>query len=202
MKEKVKNIDDSDARLGIGRKIRELRHKKNYSLEDLAGKIDLKKNILGKIENDEVVPPLGTLLKLSTALDVSMAYFFDHEVAAEKIFMTRGSERTRVKVRPFYQEGEVEYLYESLEPRNPNKHIEPFLVIFQPMEASDILFMSHEGEEFHFVLEGRLEFRTDDRVEVLEPGDSLFFESGMNHGFRALTDKPAKVIVVVWPGPA
>lgn len=200
MREKVKKNDDSVDRLGIGRKIRELRQKKNLSLEDLAGAIDLKKNILGKIENDEAVPPLGTLLKLSNALDVSMAYFFDHEVAAERIFITRGGDRTRVKVRPFYQEGEVDYFYESLEPRNPHKHIEPFLVIFQPMEASDILFMSHEGEEFHFVLEGTLEFRTDDRVEVLEPGDSLFFEAAMNHGFRALADIPARVIVVVWPG--
>jgi quercetin dioxygenase-like cupin family protein len=60
--------------------------------------------------------------------------------------------------------------------------------------------MSHEGEEFHFVLEGKLEFRTDDRVEVLEAGDSLFFESGMNHGFRALTEVPAKVLVVLWGG--
>jgi quercetin dioxygenase-like cupin family protein len=61
-----------------------------------------------------------------------------------------------------------------------------------------MVFLSHEGEEFHFVLEGRLEFRTDDRVEVLEPGDSLFFESEMNHSFRALMDKPARGLVVVW----
>lgn len=198
MVDEKKDISTPVERLRIGSKIRGLRRKNNYSLEGLAEKIDVKKSVLGKIEKDELVPPLGTLLKLSRTLDVSMAYFFDTEIAAEKIFITRNRDRVRVKVKPFYQEGEVEYSYESLEPKNPNKHLEPFLVYFQPMEASDILYMSHEGEEFHFVLEGRLEFRTDDRVEVLEPGDSLFFESEMNHGFRALTEGPAKVIVVVW----
>ena len=61
-----------------------------------------------------------------------------------------------------------------------------------------MVFMSHEGEEFLYVLEGTLEFRTDDRTEVLEPGDSIYFESEINHSFRSLTDKPVKAIVVVW----
>lgn len=200
MNEKAKDTDKIEERLRIGRKIRELRQKKNLTLESLAEKLDLKETILTRIENDRFVPPLGTLLKLSRILDVSMAYFFEDEVVVEKIFITRSHDRVKVKVKPFYQEGEVEYFYESLEPKNQNKHIEPFLVHFLPMEVSDILYMSHEGEEFHFVLEGKLEFRTDDRVEVLEAGDSLFFESGMNHGFRALTETPAKVLVVLWGG--
>jgi len=79
-----------------------------------------------------------------------------------------------------------------------NAHDGPFLVEFQPMETGDMVFMSHEGEEFHFVLEGKLEFRTDDRVEVLFAGDSLYFESEMNHSFRSLEPKPARAIVVVW----
>jgi len=119
----------------------------------------------------------------------------------ERLSVTRSGERVKVKRRPHHREGEVDYVYESLEPKNPHKHMEPFLVEFQPMETGEMVFMSHEGEEFHFVLEGRLEFRTDDRVEVLYPGDSLYFESEMNHSFRSLDAKPAKAIVVVWNRP-
>jgi transcriptional regulator with XRE-family HTH domain len=201
MKEKEEDIGRAVDRLRIGSKIRDLREKKNQTQKDLAAKIDLKKSVLSKIENDEVVPPLSTLLKLSKALDVSMAYFFEDEVVLEKIFITRGGERIKIKGRPHHQEGEVDYFFESLESKNPHKHIEPFLVEFQPMEASDMFFLSHEGEEFHYVLEGKLEFRTDDRVEVLEPGDSLFFESDLNHSFRALNNKPARAIAVVWSRP-
>ncbi len=198
MKKKNESVSRAVDRLRIGSKINELRKKKRLALDDLAAKIDLKKTVLAKIEGDEIVPPLGTLLKLSKVLDVSMAYFFEDEVEVEKISITRSGERIQVKGRPYRYEGEVDYVYESLEPKKPGKHIEPFLVEFQPMDISDMVFLSHDGEEFHFVLDGRLEFRTDNRVEVLEPGDSLFFESEISHGFRALADQPARVLAVVW----
>ncbi|MGZ3607481.1 MAG: cupin domain-containing protein, partial [Syntrophales bacterium] len=63
--------------------------------------------------------------------------------------------------------------------------MEPLLVEFQPVDTGDMVFTNHEGEEFIFVLEGRLEFRTNDRVERLEPGDTIYFESDINHGFRS-----------------
>ena len=188
-------------KLKIGQKIKELRQKKHLTLQDLATKTQIDKVALSSIEGDEAVPPLGTLLKLARALDVSMAFFFEDEVQIERLSVTRSGERVRVKRRPHHQEGEVDYVYESLEPKNPKKHMEPFLVEFQPMETAAMVFMSHAGEEFHFVLEGKMEFRTDDRVEVLYPGDSLYFESEMNHSFRGLDDKPARSIVIVWNKP-
>jgi quercetin dioxygenase-like cupin family protein len=79
--------------------------------------------------------------------------------------------------------------------------MEPFLVEFPNMETSEMVFVSHEGEEFLHLLEGRLEFRTTDRVEVLDPGDSIYFESDISHSFRCLSEPPAKAIVVVWSKP-
>jgi transcriptional regulator with XRE-family HTH domain len=196
-----KKKTQADDRLRIGAKIKERRQKKRLTLEDLEAKTGVVKSVLAKIEKEETVPPLGTLLKLSKALDISMAYFFEDEVELERISVTRSGERVRVKRRPHHQEGEVDYVYESLESRNPNKHMEPFLVEFLPLETGDMVFMSHEGEEFHFVLEGKVEFRTDDRVEVLYPGDSLYFESEINHSFRSLEGKPARVVACVWNRP-
>jgi quercetin dioxygenase-like cupin family protein len=63
-----------------------------------------------------------------------------------------------------------------------------------------MIFMNHEGEEFLHVLDGTLEFRSIDRVEVLQPGDSIYFESELSHSFRCLGEKPARAIVVVWSG--
>jgi quercetin dioxygenase-like cupin family protein len=76
--------------------------------------------------------------------------------------------------------------------------MEPFLVEFMPMETTDMVFTSHKGEEFLYLLTGKLEFRSDERVEVLQPGDSIYFESERNHSFRSLDGKPARGIVVVW----
>ena len=182
----------------ISQRLKDLRHKKHLTLQDLAAKTGLSKNLLSDIEKGEVIPPVGTLLKLAKVLNVGMAAFFEDQAVTEKVSVTRKRERVKVKRRPHHHEGEVDYIYESLEMKKSDKHMEPFFVEFLPMETSDMIFACHDGEEFHYVLEGKLEFRTDDRVEILEPGDAVYFESGQNHSFRSLGKKSAKVIAVVW----
>lgn len=184
--------------LKIGSKIKDLREKNVYTLQDLSAKTGVPRSLLAEIESDEVMPPVATLLKLSRALHVGMAYFFKDEAPAEQVSVTRAGERISVKRRPHHREGEVDYIYESLEARMPGKHMEPLLVEFMPMETAEMVFTSHEGEEFLFLLNGQLEFRTNDRVETLSAGDALYFDSVLNHSFRSLTDAPAKALVVVW----
>lgn len=184
--------------LKIGNKVRELRQKNRFTLQDLAAKTGLSKPFLSQIENDHVVPPIATLLKLAKALHVGMAFFFQDEVSTDKISITRSHERGLIERRPHHQKGEVNYIYESLETKKPAKHMEPFLVEFLSRDTSDMVFVSHEGEEFLFLLSGRVEFRTIDRVEILEPGDSIYFESDLSHSFRCLSEEPAKALAVVW----
>ncbi len=184
--------------LKIGHRLHDLRHKKHLTLQDLAAKTGLDKALISEIEKGDVLPPVGTLLKLSKGLNVGMSSFFEDRAAEVKVSLTRKGQRVRIKRRPHHREGEVDYIYESLETKKSDKHMEPLFVEFMPMETGDMVFACHDGEEFHYVLEGRLEFRTDDGVEVLEPGDALYFDSGQNHSFRALGKKSAKVIAVVW----
>jgi transcriptional regulator with XRE-family HTH domain len=186
--------------LKIGSKVRELRQKKHYTLQDVAAKSGLSKPFLSQIENDHVVPPVATLLKLARAFDVGLAYFFQDEVGIDRIAITRRDERVRVERRPHHRKGEVNYIYEALDTKKANKHMEPFLVEFPVQDTSEMIFMNHEGEEFLYVLEGTLEFRSIDRLEVLEPGDSIYFESELSHSFRCLGEESARAIVVVWNG--
>jgi transcriptional regulator with XRE-family HTH domain len=186
--------------LKLGSKIRELRLKKNYTLQDVAAKTGLSKPFLSQIENDHVVPPVATLLKVARAFNVSLAHFFQDEVGSDKIAITRHNERIRVEKRPHHRKGEVNYVYETLETKKTNKQMEPFLVEFPVQDTSEMVFMNHDGEEFLHVLEGTLEFRSVSRVEVLESGDSIYFESDLSHSFRCLGEKAARAIVVVWNG--
>lgn len=182
----------------IGNKVRELRQKNRFTLQDLAVKTGLSKPFLSQIENDHVIPPIATLLKLARALSVGMGFFFQDEVGSDKISITRQEERVTVERRPHQEKGEVDYIYVALETKKTNKSMEPFLVEFPVRPAEEMVFMSHEGEEFLYVTEGRVEFRTVDRVEELNPGDSIYFESDMSHAFRCIGDKPAKALAVIW----
>jgi len=184
--------------LRIGIKIRELREKRRYTLHDMTAKTGLAKDLLAQIESGEFIPPIATLMKLASALGVGMTYFFKDEAGSEKIAVTRAHEHVRMKRRPHHREGEVNYIYEALETRKANKHMEPFLVEFPVQDTSEMVFVSHQGEEFLHLLEGQLEFRSIDHVEVLNSGDSIYFESDLSHSFRCLGEKSAKAIVVVW----
>jgi transcriptional regulator with XRE-family HTH domain len=200
MKKSQDDISLEVKALKIGSKVRELRQKKHYTLQDVAAKSGLSKPFLSQIENDHVVPPVATLLKLARAFDVGLAYFFQDEVGIDRIAITRRDERVRVERRPHHRKGEVNYIYEALDTKKTNKHMEPFLVEFPVQDTSEMIFMNHEGEEFLHVLEGILEFRSTDRLEVLEAGDSIYFESELSHSFRCLGERSARAIVVVWNG--
>jgi transcriptional regulator with XRE-family HTH domain len=182
----------------IGIQVKELREKNRYTLQDLAAKTGIDRETLSRIESHEFVPPIATLLKLSNALNVSMAHFFQDKVGSEKISVTRREERARIRRRPHHLEGEVNYIYEALEMKKTDKHMEPFMVEFPVQDTSDMVFVSHMGEEFLYILEGVLEFRTVDHVEVLNPGDSIYFESDVSHSLRCLAGAPARAIAVVW----
>lgn len=184
--------------LQIGSKIRDLRERHRYTLQDLSAKTRLSKALLSQIENDRVIPPIATLLRLAKALNVGLSYFFQDEVKGETVYITRLKERIRVDRRVHHHEGEVDYVYEALETKKHDKHMEPFYVEFPVLEAGEMVFTSHEGEEFVYVMEGILEFRTADRVERLYPGDCIYFDSSYGHSFRSLEDSPAKAVVVVW----
>ena len=194
-------IDPNVEALRIGDKMKELREKHRYTFQDLAAKTDLSKEYLAQVENNEVTPAVATLLKLATALRVSTSYFFQDQAGSEKIAVTKVRERSRIERRPHHQKGEVNYIYEALESKKIDKQMQPFLVEFPPQDTSDMVFVSHEGEEFLHLLEGKLEFRSIDRVEVLDPGDSIYFESDVSHSLRCLGEKPAKAVVVVWSRP-
>lgn len=189
---------NSVAAFKIGTQVRELREKNHYTLQDLAAKTGVEKEILSRIESHEFIPPIATLLKLANALNVSMVHFFQDKAGSEKIAVTRHDERQRIKRRPHHMEGEVDYIYEALEIKMTTKHMQPFMVEFPVQDTSEMVFVSHKGEEFLYLLEGILEFRTPDHVEVLNPGDSIYFESDVSHSLRCLAGAPARAIAVVW----
>jgi len=185
-------------RLYIGRKIRELRKGAGLVLQDLSDRTGLSKPLLSQIEKEVVSSPIATLLKISKALNVNISYFFQDGDREEKVVIVRKDESKRIDSRYFGRE-ESGYYYEALAYKKTKKYMEPFLVEFKRKKAEKLSYFSHEGEEFIYLLEGILEFRTEDQKYVLYPGDSLYFESSIPHAYRALEKKNAKALTVVYP---
>jgi len=88
------------------------------------------------------------------------------------------------------------YDYKHLAFTFSNKKAEPFLVTVEPGDAA-LTLHSHEGQEFNYMVSGRMEFHIGSMAYELDEGDSVYFDSGLPHAMKALGDKPAKFLAVV-----
>ncbi len=192
------NVDLEVRKLKLGEKVKDLRLQKRYTLRQVAGNTGLSIALLSQIENNAVSPPVATLLRIARALDVTIGYFFREEESKDKAVVVRKNERKKAFRRRYAQHGEGGYTYEALAYTRNAKHMEPFLVEFEPKQKEDLTFLNHRGEEFLFLFRGRLAFHYDQDEIVLDSGDSLYFDSGVPHAFRALRGKKAQGIVIVY----
>ena len=90
------------------------------------------------------------------------------------------------------------YLHKA--PRLKNRLCEVFVVTapYDEDEQDKPIHLSyHEGQEFDFVLEGRMRFAFEDHVEELGPGDTLLYDSGRGHGMIAIGGEPCTFIALV-----
>jgi transcriptional regulator with XRE-family HTH domain len=192
------NVDLEVRKLKLGEKVKDLRLQKRYTLRQVAGNTGLSIALLSQIENNAVSPPVATLLRIARALDVNIGYFFREEESKDKAVVVRKNERKKAFRRRYAQHGEGGYTYEALAYTRNAKHMEPFLVEFEPKQKEELTFLNHRGEEFLFLFRGRLAFHYDQDEIILDAGDSLYFDSGVPHAFRSLRGKKAQGIVIVY----
>jgi transcriptional regulator with XRE-family HTH domain len=193
------NVEIEVKKLKLGEKVRELRLKRQNTLRQVAEKTGLSIPLLSQVENNAVSPPVATLLRIAKALGVGIGHFFREEESKEKAVVVRKHERKKTFRSIHDQQRNSGYTYEALAYTKNSKHMEPFLVEFEPKEKESVTYLKHRGEEFIFLFRGRLAFHYDQQEIVLEPGDSLYFESDLPHGFRSLRGDKAQAIVVVFP---
>jgi quercetin dioxygenase-like cupin family protein len=89
------------------------------------------------------------------------------------------------------------YDYKHLAYTFTKKKAEPFLVTVEPKENEELVQHSHEGQEFDYMVSGRMEFHFDNIVYELGKGDSVYFDSGTPHAMRAVGSEGAQFLAVV-----
>ncbi len=194
----TRDVQKEVKELNLGEKIKTLRQRRGMSLQQMADQTSLSKPLLSQIESEVVAPPVATLLKISKALNVNIGYFFQAKESGKKAVIVRKNERKQVFRRIHEDASKVGYYYEALAYPKVDKHMEPFQVQFEVKKKEDLLFFTHKGEEFVFVLEGQLEFNYENETFLLEAGDSLYFDSSLPHAFRAMGRKNALAIDVIY----
>ena len=179
----------------IYRKIRELRRKRNTTIQELSVKTGLTPGYLSKIENSEKPPPIPTLTKIAYALNVHISYFFEeNEIGGNDLSIVRSGERKEI-IGDYTTLG---YRYEAVINKRADGAIKPLVITLPgPVDPGSIPFNYHDGEEMIFVLSGRLHFYYGDEIHEVNEGDVVYFDSSIPHKVVAAAKKQAAKILSI-----
>ncbi len=178
----------------IGSRIKEIREAKGISLSELSNMTGFDVDLLSDIENKEVQPQLGTVMKLSKALDSAFSRLISG-VGKNIYSITRKNERKSV-ARSTTSKGKKKlYSYQSLAPEVKGRHMEALMVKLE--ENPDQETSVHDGEEFIYVIDGTVDVMIgEDRFE-LGPGDSVYYLSTTPHMIAAKKES-ASILAVLY----
>ena len=178
----------------IGRRIRKLREAKGLSLEDLSNLTGFDIDFLQKIENQEIHPQLGTVIKLSKALESAFGRLVSG--VGDRLYSVTRRQEQKIVSRSTGLAGKQKlYTYKSLAPEVKGRHMEALLV--QLEENPDGELSIHDGEEFIYVLEGTVVMQIGEDRFDLDPGDSVYYLSTTPHLIAARTGQ-ATIMAVLY----
>jgi mannose-6-phosphate isomerase-like protein (cupin superfamily) len=174
----------------IGERLKGLREVLNISVEEIAETCGIPVDRYIKTESGNEMKA-SDLYKISKKYGIAMdVLMFGEEPRMNSYFVTRNGKGLSVERRKAYK-------YQSLAAGYKEHKMDPYVVTVEP-KPDDVVVEknSHAGEEFNFVLEGRMELTINDKVLVLNEGDSIYFNSSLPHCMRALDHQQLKFIAI------
>ena len=190
----------SDTHSIVGAKIKRLRETKNLSIEEISERSGLTAEQIISIENDVNLPSLGPLIKIARALGVRLGTFMDDNDAIGPV-ITRAKDREAESSISFSNgtiDARKHMEYHPLAQQKAGRHMEPFVIDIHPEDTPEFQLSAHEGEEFIYVMQGEVEIVYGKETFVLKEGDSIFYDSIVNHHVHGAPGKSAKILAVVY----
>ncbi|MDX2500094.1 MAG: XRE family transcriptional regulator [Deltaproteobacteria bacterium] len=180
----------------IGKRIRTLREEKGISLDELSNMTGFDVELLSNIENNIVQPQLGTVIRLSKALDSAFGRLISG--IGNRIYSITRKDEQKVVSRSTAKKGQKQvYIYKSLAPEVKGRHMEALIV--QLEENPDKEVSVHDGEEFIYVLDGIVVLNIGEDTFDLEPGDSAYYLSTTPHLVASKKGR-ATILAVLYEG--
>ena len=188
-----------EAKASVGAKITELRESLLLSPEELAERCGCDLAVILDLEAGALAPSLAPLIKITRALGVRLGTLLDDEENLGPI-LTKASDykgTTRLKgLETASDAGEL--TFSALAEGKASRHMEPFFITLEPSEELEHTLSAHEGEEWLYALEGPLEIAYGKDLYVLEPGDSIYYDSIVPHQVRSHKGQSAAFVACVY----
>ena len=191
--EAEKISEDGNSRAQVAERVREIRRKKGLTIKDVATRSGLAISTVSKIERNLMAPTYDRFSRLADGLGVDVSELF---MAKGEQFLPGEFSLARIGEHSFHQT--ENYTYEMLFPHLRGKSMIPMLGTLKPFEKMRFdRLVSHEGEEFFFVLKGRVVVQLEGKDPVvLETGESIYFDSRRGHLYASAGEMDARILCV------
>ena len=174
----------------IAERLRGLRDVLELTSEDIARDCDISAEEYRLAETGDFDISVSMLQKIARRYGVALdALMFGEEPKMSAYFLTRAGKGISIERTKAYK-------YQSLASGFMNRNADPFIVTVEPND-DPIHYNSHSGQEFNLVLEGRMMLSIEGKDLILNEGDSLYFNSKLPHGMKALDGKTVRFLAVI-----
>jgi transcriptional regulator with XRE-family HTH domain len=180
----------------VGDKIKGFREARKMSQEELAANSGLELSLVAEIEANTNIPSLSPLIKIARALGVRLGTFLDDSDNLGPEICRGGVSEKCLSTSNTKSRSNSHLDFMSLAKSKAGRNMEPFIINIEPAATDSLLLSSHEGEEFIYVLEGQVRIKYGQNEYVLEQGDSIYYDSIVEHLVYAT--QPAKILAVVY----
>lgn len=176
----------------MGERIKKRRESLNMQTNDLANAIGVTPSLISQIERAKAFPSILTLKKIADTLQTTVGELIGESATFIENPLLLSTERRFARKN---KSGASVYL---LSHHDPLKQMDPFLIDFDNKGSSkDIMTPNNPRQEFCFVLKGKFEVMLNDKIYVLNQGDSFYFISNQQHLFTNISDQKAQLLWIV-----
>ena len=181
----------------IATRIKELREIMGYSVAQMAEKTNVDEAQYLSYESGKTDIPFSFIHKCALAFDVEMTELLEGSSAKLSTYtVTRKGQGQETA-----KEDGIDIA--NLAPKFKDKLAEPYWVKYEysaEQQNKPIHLTTHSGQEFDLVLSGKLKVQVGTHTEVLEEGDSIYYNSSTPHGMIAVDGKDCVFCAVVMSG--
>ena len=184
---------------GIGDKIKQLREERNIPAGEVAAASNIDAQKLQHIEEGKSNPSFHTLVKIARRLGVRPGTILDGSEDANPVITTAQEGGVALSHTNNFGEERGNMDFISLAQNKKDRNMEPYVITVSYVANGNGAPSSHEGEEFLYVLEGELEVRYGNKTYRLGKGDSIYYDSVVQHVVSsAAPDATARVLAVTY----
>lgn len=182
---KIENIEN------VAHRLKGLRDALDLTVEEFAKSCGIDTETYLKYESGSTDIPVSFIYTIAQVHGVELpALLFGEEPKMSSYFVTRNGKGYRV-------ERSAAYSYQSLAFGFARKKLNPFMVTVEPNDSKSTTYNTHNGQEFNYVVAGKMEIHIGTNTIVLNEGDSIMFNSNIPHGMKALDGKQVKFLAVI-----